>query len=158
MPERVTKVLPPRNPSLDRQDKIIQRLRTARGVPLITIPAGVARTIRALAELEFGGRCAFVQLLHTCLSLPEFAWWASPANAAENPAEQFVQNMIDTETPADDRSLGGSVRPATPDPAEIPLVITEAIRESSDWDIVIVPPTKYGSQRLVFQKHTRHGP
>jgi hypothetical protein len=158
MPERITKILPPRNPSLDRQDKIIQRLQTAPGVPLINVPPGVADTISAVAALEFGGRCTFVQLLHACLSLPEFAWWASPTNTAKTPAEQCVQDMIDAETPADDRPLYGSVHPVTSDPAEIPLMITEAIRENPDWDIVIVPPTKYSSQRLVFQKRTRHGP
>ncbi|GEM_PF-4405141 len=154
MPKRITRIAPPRNPSLDRQDDIIRRLRADPGAPLIDVPADVARAVRAVASIEFGGHCTFVQLLHACLSLPEFAWWASPENAAVlTPREKLVQDAIDASTPADDRLLYKTVRPATPNPEEIALMITEAIRQSPDWTVTITPPTQYGSQRLVFRRH-----
>jgi hypothetical protein len=156
MSERITKITPPRNPTLDIQDELIQRLEAEPRTPLIAVPPDLARAIRAVATLQFGGRCTFTQILHACLSLPEFAWWTAPENAPRTPAEQFVQDMVDATTPAEDQALYRSVRPATFNPAEIPLLVTEAFRQSPEWDVLVHPPTPYGSQRLVFLRRAAH--
>jgi len=143
MTKRITKINPPRAWLLKYQDEVIDRLRTDPTTPLANVPQPLAGKIRVIAQLDLGGRCTFTRLVGALLTLPEFAWWARPNE---------LSSQLGWTPEADDIALYRSTPVVTSDPREIMLMITEAIRQSPEWELLIVPADEITSQRLVFKR------
>jgi hypothetical protein len=116
----------------------------------MAVPAALSDTIRGTARAEFGTRrFTFAQLLNVALTIPDLAWWYEP-----NTLPRTVEAII---VPPEDQALFAHRTPAAKSGEQVAILITEALRQTGEWQIEVTPPTMHSSERLVFQERGATG-